>query len=160
MGTDCCGGGGNSVALACPSCGAKGALVSITTLEALGRNIAPIPADRWRFCGSPGCPVVWYGEASGTRLDAAACRVRIGSKEAALDRPVCYCFGFSAEGVEVRAVTSAPVSSEVRDRCGRGEDHCETTNPRGSCCLGDVRRIEKATTAVSKPVPVGTTEPK
>lgn len=142
--TDCCGASAKATSAPCPSCGAPGASVPNATVEGLCTDATPLPEDRWRACGSAACPVVWYGEATGTALDTRACRVRVTAKETAADRPVCYCFAFSAEVVIARAGSSEPVSVVVREACRRGEDRCETTNPRGACCLGEIRRIEKA----------------
>lgn len=147
--TDCCNSSARARSSPCPSCGAVGSSVPAGTVEALRSDATELPTDRWRACANITCPAVWYGEETGKVLDTQACRVRVTAKETAPDRPVCYCFGFSAEAVIARAGTSEPVSAEVREACRRGEDRCETTNPRGTCCLGELRRVEKGPTLTS-----------
>jgi hypothetical protein len=60
--------------------------------------------------------------------------------------PVCYCFGHTPRSIRedqardgFRSV-SAAITAEIRaGRCA-----CEVKNPKGSCCLGDVVRVERA----------------
>ena len=140
---DCCGATAKAASAPCPSCGVPGSTVQAVTVESLRVATTVLPEDRWRACGTLACAVVWYGEATGTSLDTRACRVRVTAKETAADRPVCYCFGFTARAVADRASAGDPVSVEIRDACRRGDARCETTNPRGICCLGEIRRIER-----------------
>jgi len=110
-----------------------------------------VPEGEHRFCATPGCPVAWFSEAG--RIPVSASRVRIGQKETAPDRPLCYCFGHAASDVvaEVRATGSSTIPARIAERCRRGEDRCELTNPQGSCCLGDVRAVLKQAQADATP---------
>jgi len=127
---------------ACPSCGASGRRVKRATLDALVVDPPPASPDH-RFCAAPGCPVAYFSDA-GT-VPTSAVRVRIGQKETAADRPLCYCFGHAASDVveEVRATGSSTIPARIAERCKRGEDRCAETNPQGSCCLGNVRVVLK-----------------
>jgi hypothetical protein len=126
----------------CPSCGTRGHRVPPATLVALAR-VPPEATDPWRFCPSNACEVVWFGETTRGVVERVDLRVRVGVKETAADRPICYCFGHDGTTIAARATTDDPVYREIRERCRRGEDRCETTNPQGHCCLADVLAIER-----------------
>ena len=126
----------------CPRCGGPSRKVTALTVASLARTTVQA-ADSWRYCGAPGCEVVWFSPTTSQEVTRAESRVRLFDKETAGDRPVCYCFGYSV--VDVRAGLTTEGKNTVADaitaRCRRGEDRCEETNPQGACCLGNVRRI-------------------
>ena len=41
------------------------------------------------------------------------------------------------------------IAEDITDRCRRGLDRCEVENPRGACCLGDVRQAAKLALAAT-----------
>jgi len=136
---DCCGRPEVSAALlTCPACGTSGRPVPRVTPRSLAVVPEAIRDERYRFCGSPNCDVVWYGEGTGHVLHRADVRVRVGVKETAVNRPLCYCFGFSEADARDRA-DGGPVELAILARCQRGEDRCSETNPQGLCCIGNIR---------------------
>jgi hypothetical protein len=66
--------------------------------------------------------------------------VRVGSKEREDPIPLCYCFGFDES--HVREETARMGRSEIPQKIGsmvkQGLCACETRNPSGACCLGEV----------------------
>lgn len=96
-----------------------------------------------RFCRELVCGVVYFAERGGAVLGRDALTVRVGLKEDAPDRPVCYCFGYSAADIEadVTATGTSSIPGIITERCRRGEDRCPETNPEGRCCLGNVRAV-------------------
>lgn len=130
----------------CPSCNATGVRVDMITLKALlnprglRRGIPSTP----RFCATPTCPVIYFG--AGVTFAEEDLSVRVHAKHPHDDEvPVCYCFehtpGSMREELErtAKSTAFATISAEVRARhCA-----CEVKNPKGSCCLGDVKRIEQ-----------------
>ena len=143
---DCCKVEGEAATVTtCPACGGRGRRVKRATVAALAReDLAPRDGS-WRFCGTKACEVVWFDE-RGQRLTLAASRVRVHQKEDGEDRPVCYCFGHTVADVRAGLGTDGrnAVADAITERCRRGEDRCEETNPQGSCCLGNVRAIGRA----------------
>lgn len=126
----------------CPACHEKGRAVKPVTI----RTMAPDPqptSEGWRFCRSAACGVAYY-HPRGNTVPVSALPVRVGQKETAPDRPVCYCFGYSAQDI---ARDPHRVSEDIKERCRRGEDRCAETNPQGSCCLGNVLGIARAVQA-------------
>ena len=51
--------------------------------------------------------------------------------------PVCYCFDYTPADIE--ASTREAITREVQ----AGHCACEVRNPKGSCCLGDIARVEQ-----------------
>lgn len=132
----------------CPSCATKGKPVGAVTLDSLlteARRSEGAGTDHFRFCRTRDCDVVWYRPEGGVAYGLSDVSVRVGQKETSADRPVCYCFDFTAADVqdEVRRTGASGILDGIVDKCRLGLDRCEQTNPQGTCCLGDVRRVMK-----------------
>jgi len=127
----------------CPSCGARGRRVPPVTLASLVTEGTPIGDGRYRFCRTQGCEVAYFSELGHPSIRVGSLRVRVGQKESAPDRPVCYCFGHSAADIvaEVQSTGGSTIPEVITERCHRGEQRCPETNPQGSCCLGNVRAV-------------------
>ena len=126
----------------CPACHERGRAVKPVTIRAMAPDPQPT-SEGWRFCRSAACGVAYY-HPRGNTVPVSALPVRVGQKETAPDRPVCYCFGYSAQDI---ARDPHRVSEDIKERCRRGEDRCAETNPQGSCCLGNVLGIARAVQA-------------
>jgi copper chaperone CopZ len=102
-------------------------------------------ADGFRFCPEPSCDVAYYRPETGDRFLRSDVRVRIGQKETAPPRTVCYCFDHTVEEIEneVAQTGASRVAERIAEKCRQGLDRCEESNPQGSCCLGNVRRVMK-----------------
>ncbi|MBI4229966.1 MAG: cation transporter [Planctomycetes bacterium] len=127
----------------CPACGGKGKPVGVVTVASLITGDLPVGADGFQFCASPGCDVAYFHPDTGLRVGKGRVRVRIGQKETGSPRPVCYCFDHTVEEIEgqMRATGTSTVPDAIAAMCKRGLDHCEETNPQGSCCLGNVHKV-------------------
>jgi len=123
----------------CPACHEKGRAVKPVTIRAMAPDAQP-SSEGWRFCRSAHCGVAYY-HVRGNTVPVSALPVRVGLKETAPDRPVCYCFAYSEQDI---ARDPNGVSEDIKARCRRGEDRCAETNPQGSCCLGNVLAIARA----------------
>lgn len=134
---DCCSTTADTAALVdCPRCGTRGRIVGDQTLDALLVAPEQRATGAWRFCRKADCSVVYFND-DGAELEANALSVRVGQKEDKADRPICFCFGHSAEDLRARPV----IREEIKTACRRGEDRCAETNPQGSCCLGNVAAV-------------------
>jgi len=136
----------------CPSCSHKGRSVKPITIESLVKEDARTRADRtegFRFCAEPTCDVAYYHLETGHLFRRTDVKVRIGQKETTSPRPVCYCFGHTVEEIEeeVRKTGSSRLPDDITQKCRQGLEHCEETNPQGSCCLGNVRQVLKTAQA-------------
>ena len=56
---------------------------------------------------------------------------------------VCYCFGHSIQSIreEIERTGRSTVIEAISTRIKQGECACERLNPKGICCLVDVRRV-------------------
>ena len=130
----------------CPRCGTKGAKVdpitpkALLTSDGLRRGVPPSP----RFCATASCPVVYFDNAVPVRFEEELLTVRVYAKHPADARvPICYCFGHTAESIRAAAACSERMASgDVEREVKAGRCACEVKNPKGSCCLGDVTRVE------------------
>jgi len=142
---DCCDVGSvatpEAVIKDCPSCGERGRLVKPITLISLLPGGPPAPAERYRFCGTVGCDVAWFSQDTGHVVSTSQVPLRIGQKESAPDRALCYCFGYTAADMttDVARTGTSGIPDVITEHCRRGEDRCPETNPQGACCLGNVR---------------------
>jgi len=134
--------------LLCPSCGGPGCPVKATTIESLvepealrrvGRS------DGFRFCAAPACEVVYFRPKTAERLLRSDVKVRVGEKETSPPRAICYCFDHTLEEIEeeVARTGTSRIPEEIAQRCRQGLNRCEQMNPKGACCLGEVRRAVK-----------------
>lgn len=138
--------------LLCPSCGGKGRPVKPVTIESLVAEQARTRAGRtdgFRFCAQPCCDVVYYHPETGQQLHRHDVNVRVGQKETAAPRTVCYCFHHTVEEIEaeVKETGTSRILDSITEKCRQGLDRCEETNPQGACCLGNVRSALKGAQA-------------
>ena len=130
----------------CPACRQKGKDLDEITLKALLRGPALM---RWsdsqhRFCTTPSCPVVYFGNhETFTRDDLT---VPVFQKESKPERPVCYCFDVSEADIreEIVRTGESTASQRISALVKAGRCACEVKNPQGSCCLGNVAIVERA----------------
>ncbi len=144
---DCCGESSDIEAKTdCPGCGNRGKTVNRITPESL---LKPDPLERLgestiHFCATPDCQTVYYTE-DGQAFDKEDLTVRVGLKEMEDPVPVCYCFSYTEamlqQEIEDTGETTIPdrITQEIKD----GNCECETKNPQGTCCLGNVSKAVK-----------------
>jgi hypothetical protein len=142
---DCCSKEEARTSGVCPECGRPGPAVPDETLEAL---LTPQARNRrlpvtYCFCETPDCSTVYYSEDTASRFGKDDLTVRVGVKETDPPRPLCYCLGHTHESVrEEWERTGRTTSLEQIEAATRaGTCRCRTTNPRGACCLPQVRRF-------------------
>lgn len=151
----------------CPDCGSKAKRLNAVTLRALlkddiARQIAaadghpcgdatdseatgyqPVSGDTgWRFCDSPDCDVVYFSAQDDTTFTKSDLKVEVGVKETSGERPLCYCFRHSVGSMkcELQASGTCTALEDIRAKMTGPGCRCETENPSGSCCLGNVAK--------------------
>lgn len=131
----------------CPSCGGKGTSVKPLTLRALLQPefVDLVGDETYRFCDRKDCDVVYYGD--GQTFTKAHLKVPVGVKETNGERPLCYCFSHSVATIkdELRTQGRSDALADIRQKMKDPGCRCETENPSGACCLGNVAKgIETA----------------
>lgn len=108
------------------------------------------PEGNWRFCAGADCRVVYFAEEGDVVFTTGDLRLRVGLKEREDPIPLCYCFGFDEADVreEIACTGASAVPQKISAIVKQGLCACETRNPSGACCLGEV---VKTVTRLSTP---------
>jgi hypothetical protein len=143
---DCCSPRRKSPQDECPECGQRGKDVQGITLKALLRPeaLARHRASEHRFCPSPGCAVVYFGEDEIFRREDVL--VPVFQKEPEGVRLVCYCFAVGEDQIrqEIEVSGTSASAERIKSLVQAGRCACEVRNPQGSCCLGSVTVVVKS----------------
>jgi len=132
----------------CPACGTTGIAVEPVTLKALltpdglRRGVPSSP----RYCPNAQCDVVYFDNAAGVVFRETGVIVPVHAKHPDNDAiPVCYCFGYTEKSIrdEIERTGASTATQSVTAEVKAGHCACEVRNPKGSCCLGDIARVER-----------------
>lgn len=130
----------------CPVSAARGQPVGRRTVAALLVDAGGVGEGPFFFCPDPACDVVYFDTDGRETYGKARLNVRVGLKETDDPIPVCYCFDVTVarlrDEIELAGSTNTP--AWIKAKVAAGECACETKNPQGSCCLGDVNRAVRA----------------
>lgn len=136
------------VADACPVCATKGVAVEPITLKALltpdglRRGVPPNP----RYCASPQCDTVYFDNEAGVTFGQSDVIVPVHAKCPENEMAaVCYCFAHTPRTIrnEIESLGTSTATAAITAEVKAGRCACEVRNPKGSCCLGDVARVER-----------------
>lgn len=131
---------------ACFKCGETGRPVWRQTVVHHVKSIklASVGNAEYKFCATKNCPVVYYAD-SGQEFTIEDVRELVTSKTEGDARPLCYCFGYTEGDVRKeiettgKSTAAAQVSQFIKERfCA-----CDTRNPSGVCCLGNINKAVK-----------------
>jgi Zinc binding domain len=144
---DCCNHRQKPVNVVCPKNGKVCKPVPRITVETL---VSPehkrfFTAMPYSFCDSPDCDVVYVSASEEQVITKDQLRVRVGIKETEDPIPLCYCFDFDRKAIcnDICSKGRTDIPRVIRERVRAGECRCEFTNPRGTCCLGDIDQAVK-----------------
>jgi hypothetical protein len=107
---------------------------------------------RYSFCSARDCPVVYFEERDRHRFTIDDLRVTVGVKASADPIPLCYCFGFDESHVrdEISKTGTTTIPNRISALIRQGLCACESRNPGGACCLGEVNRAARRFTATER----------
>ena len=101
------------------------------------------PNDEFFYEDAPDSPTVYFSTRSGTLIDEKDIREKVYSKHSDEDDCyVCYCFQITVGAL--RNATSSEreaILRRVKEASGKGQCSCKTRNPKGSCCIGDIKAL-------------------
>lgn len=154
---DCCSGDARdaaatmpvSAAAYCPQTGRKGQRVDGSTVKAmLAVSLQAVRDTHYYFCKDADCPIVYFSEDGTQQFTTEQLRERVYQKASDRDDTfICYCFRFTAGHIR----NAAPRASEniyiesINAGIQAGQCACDIRNPQGTCCLGNVHALIKAT---------------
>lgn len=122
----------------CPHNQVRGKAVGRITVQAIVRDLKVVGDDDYFVCESADCPVVYYSHQ--TQIEEDKLRETMYAKHK--DNPeqlICYCFQHTTNAIHNIPSIADDISTQVKlGRCA-----CEARNPKGRCCLGDVRAVAK-----------------
>jgi hypothetical protein len=132
----------------CPECQSVGSKVGLITLvQHIKREFQKhIKRDSaYLFCRSKNCDVVYYSSSNDFVFEKQHLIVKVGQKEANGPVQVCYCFDYWVSDIEkeINETAKSTASQDIGQKIKAGLCACEIRNPQGSCCLGNVRAVEK-----------------
>ena len=98
------------------------------------------------FDATPSCDVVYFSNEAGSYFEKEELSVRVGIKETEAPIPICYCFGHTVESAreELCRTGQSTVADRITEEIQAARCFCETSNPAGTCCLGEVNKSIKA----------------
>jgi hypothetical protein len=132
----------------CPSCSGKTIGVESITLKSLvvPRSLERVRDTTYRYCSTKSCAIVYFAADDPTQ--SFLCddlKIRVADKETSESFPICYCFDWTTDDVrrELRDTSETTIPGRIERLIRLGFCRCETMNPKGRCCLGDVTRTVK-----------------
>ena len=147
----------------CPACGQAGRSVDLSTLKALlAVPLTELRCPQYRFCPTPGCPLVYFSVDGTQSFGEGQLRERVHQKHPAEeDVFVCYCFRHTVGSIRAELGTTqrSTVVQEVTAGIQAGQCACDIRNPQGNCCLGNVRAIVQRLQTEAEPAPEVTQTP-
>lgn len=136
---------------ACPVTGTIGKAVQQQTLKGLlAVSLRAVQGVEYRFCPTPGCPVVYFAAGGGQTFEVPQVRERVYQKTPTDPSvKVCYCFGYTLGDIrDANPEKQRAIVADIEAGIQAGQCACDLRNPQGSCCLGNVRRILAEAAAV------------
>ena len=126
----------------CPVTGTTGSRVRLRTVKAILKD-SSLPHLRpatYYFCPEPTCDVVYFSQ-QGELYSKADVRTTVWQKEPVGDRLLCYCFGENERTIasEIGATGTSLALDRVAEHVRSGRCACDIRNPRGVCCLADLK---------------------
>lgn len=134
----------------CGRCAGQGKPVSRKTILLMIKPelLEQAMSGSYSFCAARDCPVVYFEDEGSDQFTVDDLRIRVGLKVKDDPIPLCYCFGFDER--DIRDDISRTGNTTVPERISRlireGFCACETRNPSGVCCLGEVNKAAKRLT--------------
>lgn len=141
----------------CKNCGGQGRPVSRKTVLLMVKPdfLEQAMTGTYSFCSARDCPVVYFEEEGRHSFSTDDLRTPVGVKTILDPIPLCYCFGFDESHIrdEISHSGSTTIPERISKLIREGLCACETRNPTGVCCLGEVNRAAKRLTMSVSPNP-------
>jgi len=130
----------------CPHCGEKGKTVSGQTVKSLiAVSLRSVHEETgYFFCREQFCPVVYFTGDGQHTFKREHLRERVYQKEPDnLDVLMCYCFQYSVGDIKSAREEQQAIIADINAGIKAGQCACDLRNPQGSCCLGNIRKLNQ-----------------
>jgi len=96
----------------------------------------------YSFCSTRDCSIIYFEDKGGHQFTVDDLRIRVGLKVNDDPIPLCYCFGFDERDIrdEIQRTGNTSVPEKVSSLIRESLCACETRNPSGMCCLGELNK--------------------
>ena len=96
----------------------------------------------YSFCSARDCSTVYFEDESGEQFTVNDLRIRVGLKINDDPIPLCYCFGFDGSHIrdEISTTGKTSIPTRISSLIREGLCACDSRNPSGMCCLGEVNK--------------------
>ena len=135
----------------CTTCDAQSRPVSRKTVLLMLKPhlLEQAMTGTYSFCSARDCSVVYFEEQGSHRFTTDDLRVTVGVKASSDPIPLCYCFGFDESHIrdEISGIGTTTIAERISTLIREGLCACESRNPSGVCCLGEVNKTVKSLTA-------------
>lgn len=127
----------------CPVTRTSGTRVRLLTVKALLTDVSLrrfVSTTTYYFCPEPSCAVVYFST-QGELYATSDLRTPVWQKEPPGQRLLCYCFGETEQSIasEITTTGASTVLQRVTEHVRAKRCACDIRNPRGECCLGDLK---------------------
>lgn len=127
----------------CPRCKNKGVWVQTITLQSLLKKCCKNKIEEntsYKFCKNSECEIIYFTSKAANFFTKDELTVKATLKDQGLDVTVCYCFGHTRQSVldELKSTGKTNVFEDVKAKMKNPGCFCETSNPQGNCCLGNI----------------------
>jgi len=132
----------------CQSCGEDGKKVDHLAIKSLlkeGKLHDFKPKSQYYYCKTSGCDTVYFTNEENTSFRTKDIKTEIALKNQNREGYVCFCFAHTVKEIEEKVIAKGEshISQNIVAECQLKKDACEVKNPRGKCCLSDVKWVEK-----------------
>lgn len=131
---------------ACPECGKFGKPVGGQTVKAmLSVSLRAVQNANYLFCRTQTCSVVYFSADGKQTFSVEQIRELVYQKEPeAKDVFVCYCFRHTVSDLLAASPdVHVAIIEDINAGINAKKCACDSRNPQGSCCLGNVRALIK-----------------
>ena len=136
-----------SLSPACEKCSSHGRPVSRKTVMLMLKPdlLEQAMTGKFSFCSARDCPVVYFEDEGNRCFTVDDLRTRVGLKAKEDPIPLCYCFGFDESHLrdEISRTGETTIPEKISRLIREGLCACDTRNPSGLCCLGEVNKTVK-----------------
>lgn len=127
----------------CIGCTTPSRAVHRRTLEHLVKPVkaATIQDVQYYYCSNSHCEVVYFSNENVPVFTVEDVKVRVFAKDLGENVAVCYCFDWTRARIKNELIQTghSTAPANIAREIEAGNCACDVRNPKGECCLGDVR---------------------